>query len=73
MRNTFLMMLFSALLLASCMPPSTLNTDANDTGYFEYGVNVWHDDERNVTCWIFVGLERGGISCIPDWQLQEPE
>jgi hypothetical protein len=33
-------------------------------------VTVWHDDERSVTCWVFWGFQRGGISCIPDSQLQ---
>ncbi|MDZ5602551.1 hypothetical protein SJI00_07175 [Pseudomonas sp. RP23018S] len=33
-------------------------------------VSVIHDDERNVTCWLFWSFNRGGISCIPDSQLQ---
>ncbi|EKT4479440.1 hypothetical protein QEL91_005191 [Pseudomonas putida] len=35
-----------------------------------YGVSVFHDDERGATCWIFDNFNRGGISCIPDSQLQ---
>lgn len=27
-------------------------------------IRVYHDNERNVTCWI--DLNKGGISCIPD-------
>ena len=32
-------------------------------------VDVWHDDERKVTCWIYASFYKGGISCIPDDQL----
>ncbi len=35
-----------------------------------YGVHVFHDDKRAVTCWIYDGPSKGGISCIPDSQLQ---
>lgn len=32
-------------------------------------IKVWHDDQRQVTCWVYVGYKRGGLSCIPDSQL----
>lgn len=32
-------------------------------------IGVWHDDKRQVTCWVYVGYRRGGLSCIPDSQL----
>lgn len=32
-------------------------------------IKVWHDDQRQVTCWVYVGNKRGGLSCIPDSQL----
>ena len=28
-----------------------------------------HDNKDNVTCWIYRGGQRGGISCIPDYML----
>ncbi|MGL4886857.1 MAG: hypothetical protein ACRC4V_11045 [Aeromonas veronii] len=31
--------------------------------------NVWHDDLRKVTCWIFDGYRERSISCLPDSQL----
>jgi hypothetical protein len=34
------------------------------------GVNVFHDDARGATCWLYEQGVRGGISCIPDSQLQ---
>ncbi|HEE9760119.1 TPA: hypothetical protein R8F97_000988 [Pseudomonas putida] len=36
-------------------------------------VEVIHDDKRAVTCWLYADYNRGsigGISCIPDSQLQ---
>lgn len=35
-----------------------------------FGVRVFHDDERGATCWLFGLSSPGGISCIPDSQLQ---
>ena len=34
------------------------------------GVTVFHDDARGATCWLYEQGVRGGISCIPDSQLQ---
>lgn len=33
-------------------------------------IQVWHDDQRGVTCWIYGGTN-GGISCLPDGVLQQ--
>ncbi|MCY4125177.1 MAG: hypothetical protein OXF59_08290 [Pseudomonas sp.] len=35
-----------------------------------HGVHVFHDDERGATCWLYGFSSPGGISCIPDSQLQ---
>lgn len=35
-------------------------------------ITIWHDDDRNVTCWIYDAIHRGGISCLPDSQLENP-
>lgn len=35
-----------------------------------HGVRVFHDDERGATCWLYGFTPPGGISCIPDSQLQ---
>ncbi|WP_458736987.1 hypothetical protein [Pseudomonas chlororaphis] len=35
-----------------------------------YGVSVFHDDARGVTCWLYRGSGNwSGLSCIPDSQL----
>lgn len=31
-------------------------------------IQVWHDDKRGVTCWLY-GPSNGGISCLPDGQV----
>lgn len=31
----------------------------------------WHDDKEGVTCYIWDGHAAGGISCIPDSQLEK--
>jgi len=38
-----------------------------------WGVRVIHDDARGVTCWHYVGGNQGGISCLPDSQLQQKD
>jgi hypothetical protein len=40
------------------------NTDAET-------IYVWHDDSRHVTCWIYALNYKGGLSCIPDSQLDQ--
>lgn len=43
---------------------------AADSQGLPYGVQVFHDDERGVTCWVYRELQAGGLSCIPDHMLQ---
>lgn len=40
------------------------------TEYDGTSVYVWHDDARDVTCWIYAYGYKGGISCIPDKELR---
>lgn len=39
-------------------------------GQLPRGITVFHDDERGATCWVYGLSAPGGISCIPDSQLQ---
>lgn len=40
----------------------------------ERNISVWHVDEKNVTCFIWRGEAfNGGVDCIPDWQLSQPQ
>ena len=53
--------------LALCLLLLATGASANQ---LPYGVSVFHDDRRGTTCWIYDGPSKGGISCIPDSQLQ---
>lgn len=35
----------------------------------DHRFSVWHDDKRNVTCWIYYFNSNKSISCLPDRQL----
>lgn len=39
-------------------------------GEGEGSITRYHDDEKNVTCWVLIGYQKGAISCIPDNQLR---
>ncbi|MCF5726053.1 hypothetical protein K3H43_01440 [Aeromonas veronii] len=66
--------LLCAALLGGCIEHAQSDTDqpkeqqvsklSNDDR-----IRVWHDDQRHVTCWVYLGYKRGGLSCIPDDQL----
>ncbi|SIR97537.1 hypothetical protein [Pseudomonas putida] len=42
------------------------SADLRETRGMPYVFQVFHDDQRAVTCWSY----SGGLSCIPDSQLQ---
>lgn len=42
------------------------SADPSETKGLPYVFQVFHDDQRAVTCWSYFG----GLSCIPDSQLQ---
>lgn len=42
------------------------SADPRETRGLPYVFQVFHDDQRAVTCWSYAG----GLSCIPDSQLQ---
>ena len=42
------------------------SADPRETRSLPYVFQVFHDDQRGVTCWSY----SGGLSCIPDIQLQ---
>ena len=51
----------------------TIGSERMTYSYNENGIQVFHDNMYNVTCWEKLGIEGGGISCIPDWQLTPPQ
>lgn len=40
----------------------------SDAAHAGEGIEVWHDEERNVTCWETVN----GLACLPDWMIKPP-
>jgi hypothetical protein len=54
------------VILSGCVQPES-SAKVSDK------IHRWHDDEKNVTCWIYAAVVpyggMGGISCIPDAQL----
>lgn len=46
--------------------------NANQVSSINDGIYRFHDDELNVTCYVYMyspGVGAGGISCIPDSQI----
>jgi galactitol-specific phosphotransferase system IIC component len=62
-------MLMIAVFVVSC---STAMSSPNTAAKTDVGNNVifWHDDARNVSCWILDAGNESGISCLPDVQVQ---
>lgn len=54
------------LVLAGCTAEYGENP-RKDTNY-DF-ITIWHDDDREVTCWIYHSGYAGGMSCLPDHQL----
>lgn len=67
------LMLLSLLLIGCQQSTSDQQLTSNQPDYGDVAIEYWHDDLRNISCWIlFADHNRGGISCIPDWQLDKP-
>ncbi len=66
MKRFILVLMVFLLLLAvvmACAPEGKRIVD-------DVSIIKWHDDELNVTCWIYEdGGSSGGMSCIADWEL----
>lgn len=64
MKNLFLIALLASL--AGCWE---YKESPQIKAYGATHIQVWHDDERGVTCWLY-GSTSGGISCLPDGVLR---
>lgn len=64
MKNLVLIALLAAL--AGCIEHEE---SPREKPYGAIHIQVWHDDERGVTCWLY-GPSNGGISCLPDGVLR---
>ncbi|MFG0844331.1 hypothetical protein [Pseudomonas sp. FYR_5] len=54
------------LALCLLLLATGVSADPRETRGMPYVFQVFHDDQRAVTCWSY----SGGLSCIPDSQLQ---
>lgn len=54
------------LALCLLLLATAASADPRETRGMPYVFQVFHDDQRAVTCWSY----SGGLSCIPDSQLQ---
>ena len=64
------------ILLSGCVDSAPAKTPSTFTVLkTENNVGIWdtiqviHDNQYNMTCWTNDGFYSGGISCIPDSQL----
>lgn len=58
----------AVLALCGCEPTTPERAVEIKAQHPFYDVEVYHDDQRAVTCWKSRD-SRGGISCLPDWML----
>lgn len=66
----------AALMLSGCAafaqtPDAQIKRVEREDMTFGAGVTVIRDESRAVTCWVFWGSRKGGISCLPDWMFVE--
>lgn len=66
----------AALMLSGCAafaqtPDAQIKRVEREDMTFGDGVTVIRDESRAVTCWVFWGSQKGGISCLPDWMFVE--
>ena len=58
--------MMTRLALCLLLLATGASADPRETRGMPYVFQVFHDDQRAVTCWSY----SGGLSCIPDSQLQ---
>lgn len=72
MKSIKLILLLSLISIAGCGPVAA---DAVDNSKFKVkgggSVRVVKDYDRGVTCWVYNAVRAGGISCIPNNQLNK--
>ncbi len=55
----FMLVAFVLFLVLACQPAARAYPKDGD-------INIWHDDSRGVTCWVYKDGYAGGISCLTD-------
>ena len=66
MFSKMILLIFVVFTFCACAPgDQAMSNGASD-------INVWHDNTRAVTCWIYQNAvtKTGGISCLPDSEVK---
>ena len=71
MKKTIAIILIPILVACGGTPPEPENASKPIYSSIYGEVRRFHDDEKKVTCWIYEGTYKAGISCIPDAQLKD--
>ncbi len=74
LKNKIMAIIILIIIIAGCVENANANNDDKKIHEFTYVnryVGIMHDDERNVTCWVYAHGYGEGISCLPDKQFME--
>lgn len=59
-----------AFFLAACAPkPNLPGVSTAEGTIYDPIIVVKHDDQRNVTCWVYIGDRQGGLFCMTDKEI----
>jgi archaellum component FlaF (FlaF/FlaG flagellin family) len=61
---------FTALVFSTMSNSSDGTNSANQNQNVGRSITYWHDDARQVSCWIYSAGVGNSISCLPDSQVQ---
>lgn len=68
-----IIVLFSCKTDANAEPPKDFVFIERGDSYTYISLDIAHDNKRKVTCWQSTSIHGTSISCIPDWQLEQPK
>jgi len=74
-KQAIALMVFLLVMMAGCAPAARPQPEVNIesvviSGNIRLGVNRIVDKEAGVACWVYRGIEKGAISCLPISQTQ---
>lgn len=69
MIKNLLVLLLVCLISAACLAsPTEVQVVGEDDLPIGMTVHRYVDDEAGVACWVFLGVNKGGIDCLPHSQ-----
>lgn len=60
-----ILIVLTCLLLVGCTPESSNPAFAGTKLPYDVDIYRYVDGEAGVVCWVFFGIYKGGISCLP--------